>query len=939
MNDQDIGDINSVLRYLSGQISFNEWSQSGALPLLLDGHIPPTESDTEALTEDEGASSDNIDEADDISNASEDTDEEPLLPMAISEDDEDNYDETDDEEINFDNIGDVGNLQDQNLHRNIEPQLGSMGHAGNEIPNSEGMESIQNLKVGKGNQNQATSSKIYQNKFLISFFEPYRKRNRVPDYLTGLMGEANLCLARGNLTEAEKMCKEIIRQAPHASDPYETLAMIYEENGDEEKVVQLQLIAAYLNRRDASQWVHLAQMSLEQDNKKQALWCYNMAVKADHGNIQILNERARLCIQMDNIKGAAETFEMILRILKTHQGMDYFDYSKQIAKLHHSKKRTEKSIEVLERAFRIHPEASHPEAINMLAELYVVKKEYKSALELICCNCGFESPFTLLLRDSQEINRPDADNYNSSIKEPQGDRGLSILGEAVRIAIGIDEYSGSNSEIITPNTSDNSRLVSQWKIPNSLPIDLRIKAAVCLLYLDQSQFAEKILQPLYLESIEEVGDLYLDIADAYYETGNYISAMHLYETLVGTEQYNAPAVWLSLGKCQIALNQLENAVESYSRVVGMAPEHSGPRSTLASLYQQLGQPQMALQVLTERSTGDENFHKQSDSAEIKLDLSLLVQKCNLLSSQNNLDEFAECGLSVMAFYLRESFGQLNKMEEINSHRTEIASRIANIVGDEAIMTNDEWWALFLKVCLALDKTHRYADLLHIDLSMLCASASYLNSEYDTAYLYIKPICIENSNSMAIWYLFNNIVLKLRDIRHIRFCNRLFAKNSSSIPLCILNGHNSVVSGSYKFALADYVFAFCQMPDQPLLALCIANTYLHMATQRTTANKNYCILQGIAFLYLYKNQRGSCQEAYYNVGRAYHQLGLFHLAVHYYRKALLTPISRKNFIEKNQSDVLKKYDLSREAAYNLSLIYRNSGSEDLARHILYTYCSI
>lgn len=30
----------------------------------------------------------------------------------------------------------------------------------------------------------------------------------------------------------------------------------------------------------------------------------------------------------------------------------------------------------------------------------------------------------------------------------------------------------------------------------------------------------------------------------------------------------------------------------------MAPEHSGPRSTLASLYQQLGQPQMALQVLS-----------------------------------------------------------------------------------------------------------------------------------------------------------------------------------------------------------------------------------------------------------------------------------------------------------------------------------------------------
>ena len=35
-----------------------------------------------------------------------------------------------------------------------------------------------------------------------------------------------------------------------------------------------------------------------------------------------------------------------------------------------------------------------------------------------------------------------------------------------------------------------------------------------------------------------------------------------------------------------------------------------------------------------------------------------------------------------------------------------------------------------------------------------------------------------------------------------------------------------------------------------------------------------VLQGISFLNSYLNLRGKCQEAYYNLGRAMHQLGQF-----------------------------------------------------------------
>lgn len=50
--------------------------------------------------------------------------------------------------------------------------------------------------------------------------------------------------------------------------------MIYEDQGDMEKSLQFGLIAAHLNPSNTEEWVRLAEMSLEQDNIKQAVFCY-----------------------------------------------------------------------------------------------------------------------------------------------------------------------------------------------------------------------------------------------------------------------------------------------------------------------------------------------------------------------------------------------------------------------------------------------------------------------------------------------------------------------------------------------------------------------------------------------------------------------------------------------------------------------------------------
>lgn len=50
--------------------------------------------------------------------------------------------------------------------------------------------------------------------------------------------------------------------------------MIYEDDEDMDKALQFGLIAAHLNPSDCEEWIRLAEMSLEQDNIRQAIVCY-----------------------------------------------------------------------------------------------------------------------------------------------------------------------------------------------------------------------------------------------------------------------------------------------------------------------------------------------------------------------------------------------------------------------------------------------------------------------------------------------------------------------------------------------------------------------------------------------------------------------------------------------------------------------------------------
>lgn len=122
----------------------------------------------------------------------------------------------------------------------------------------------------------------------------------------------------------------------------------------------------------------------------------------------------------------------------------------------------------------------------------------------------------------------------------------------------------------------------------------------------------------------------------------------------------------------------------------------------------------------------------------------------------------------------------------------------------------------------------------------------------------------------------------------------------------------------------------EVGDDPMLDLIIGLSHLHRSMQRLTGNRQFQILQGLKYLYQYHEQRLKYysdverQEADYNIGRAYHLLGLFTPAVKYYNKVL------------NIYDDIK---LKRHAAYNLTLIYNESENFNLSNDLMERYLSI
>nr|XP_046237968.1 general transcription factor 3C polypeptide 3 isoform X2 [Scatophagus argus] len=732
-----------------------------------------------------------------------------------------------------------------------------------------------------------------------------RHRSKLPRALRGLMGEANIRYARGEKEDAILMCMEIIRQAPLAYEPFSTLAMIYEDDEDMDKALQFGLIAAHLNPSDCEEWIRLAEMSLEQDNIRQAIVCYTKAIKYDPTNIRYLWERSNLHMRMGEQKHCMDGYRKILSLLPLEDGEHFMQLSKDMAKSYYESNDLPSALGVVEDALVRHPSLVSDDFINMAAELYVANHQYNKALQVLVQFAGIVLIMDESKSDITEATQEETESEKTSEEQDK------------------NSEDGTKSKSVEELAAEENGKIKDVHVPDSVPVDLRAKLMVCLIHLHVYTPLEGLVLTLMEQSPEEIGDLYLDVGEAYLEQGEYVSALPLLSALVVSEKYNLAVVWLRHAECLKALGHMEAAAESYTKVVEMAPLHLEARLSLATLQQQLGRPKCALKAL--ESMYDSETLAQDSSAAQK-ELKLLLHRSTLLKTQGQIQDYLDSMIMMISMLLKvamqrakvcvrsvtmsgENHLRLVKVKDMMPEIADHEAAYLDNTGKTSVLSKEDWWQLLVSCVLTLCEVQRYeeAELLvesamefysfydnkprRKEMEFFGLSATILDHNHCKAYNYIRLMLMENVDLPQLWNIFNQLTITSHHQRHHRFCLRLLLKHPDNHALCVLCGHNAMVSGSFKHALGQYVQAFQTHSDNPLHSLCVGLTLFHMASQKYVAKRHALVLQGFSFLWQYVELRGECQESMYNLGRALHQVGLTHLAIHYYQKALTLPAKK------------------------------------------------
>ncbi|XP_050681912.1 general transcription factor 3C polypeptide 3-like isoform X2 [Leptidea sinapis] len=728
---------------------------------------------------------------------------------------------------------------------------------------------------------------------------PTRRRRctRLTPALLGLMGEANLRLARGDVEMAERMCHEIIKQMPTASEPYQTLAQIHEHDAD--KSLQFSLLAAHLNPSNSNEWLRLAAISEKRNDFRQEMICYTHAIRADKGNLDNHLKRLELIDKLEEYKFPINNLNMsrvrcyhkIVSYLTPSDGEVIMKYAKLAATMYHNNNEKDKAVEVMTKAYNKCSNLFQLEDLNIYLELLISQKQFTRCLEVFVASIG------------------------------------------VDIEAEIQTVRNSNNEI-----EEHTNYV-RCSIPNNLAIDLKCKLLVCFIYLKAMNLVQTLMDEFLKNDVETAGDLYMDIEEAFSAVGYHEMAMQMLQPLVKTTNFDLGAVWLKYANCLCSLGRVDEAVNAFHKVLDHAPQHPDARNRLFEILEQKGCIDDALNALKQ----DFNY---------VVSPSLLYKYCSALKQYNRIPQYVDAGEALLSrnttkFRHQEELriayrikGGIETIQDLRAMRGEPLHHDDDIQfeDEDFKLTPQQVWDMFRDLLQTAYDLKLYPTMQRLTFNALITKelapfrkeidffvfqACLLNGDYTHAMRFVREYT-PRQPSNRMWNMLSLVLVSLGDFAQIKYLTRLFQKGHGHGVKNLFLGNHYLVSGRYLVAL-KYYLEYHEQVREPLSAFLIAITLLAMGAQKTVDKHHNLILQAMAYMSTYNKLRKCDQEAYYNMGRFYQVLNINNLAVEYYEKALACG----HVTECSYHGVI---DLRKEIAYNLHLLYREH-SPDLARKIL------
>jgi general transcription factor 3C polypeptide 3 (transcription factor C subunit 4) len=787
----------------------------------------------------------------------------------------------------------------------------------------------------------------------------------MPEQAKKKLGEANLMFAMQKYDEAITLLKEVIRQAPNAADPYNTMGLVYEELGDELKALNLFMVAAHITPKQIDLWRRVASMSIKHGLIPQAEYCLGQVIRRDKEDIDARFERALLFIRLGQERKAVEGLEYVRKLKPDHA-----EATRQLARAYYRMGQINQAIQLLVGFWSKFPDSTDLTHVNVLAELLTIKaQELKE---------GWDQVLKVLEKAGKELLPNDA----------QLPIDLQIKEAMARINLG-----------------DQSQGISQLQTLLMCPVeshgDLYLIAATALEEVPGGDdLALPFLESLAMNPTTASLEVWYRLAENRKRQGGLEGAIAVWDSV-----YDSPDLrhHLQLVEAVLAcaemleeVGQLDRAAEVLDRVKILL---SGPLSA----------PYAATQVFQDGNEG-ERLVRQARVVKACGRSDLLIPMV-LPSVASTLNAFIALETTTTSAPGKRNNRNGNENED-NSHNPSAAVFLGHkwdrrrrrgkgsqpsAVDEEpptvdygppetgaasqplllqvlterlsSIITPYQW--LTASMITSLLRKDEYFRLLLVDTtrSLLDCGYAYEAKELataavnilgkrspnrrkrDTMRLLMSEACIaigEHSlavsslkapaarwpSSPAVWNVLTRILLVLeigpRTRPTFKFVSPLRQKNPDSLPLALIQGHSFLQGGMYGEAISEYSEAYALAPREPLVLFCLAIAFLNYAASKHVPDRHAAVMYAFSFLEEYGRERLDPVEVSYNAGRAAQLLSLNFLAVPLYEKALET------FHDERVDSNDVEFSVAPEAAYNLAMLLRASGAHDLAREVLHKY---
>ncbi|XP_017108014.2 general transcription factor 3C polypeptide 3 [Drosophila bipectinata] len=742
------------------------------------------------------------------------------------------------------------------------------------------------------------------------------RKSQLSTALQGLMGEANLSFVRGRFETAERICMEIIRQNPLASEPFYTLAEIY-ENRDEVKFLNFSTLAAHLNPQDRDMWIRVSDLLVQQGNLSRARLIYTKAIKMLPKVYQLRLRKAQLLQKMGETNASMFTYLKMLPLMPPEEWKLCLTTSQNVARYFHALRKHGLALEAMEAAYSVCGARFTLEDINMYLELLILNKQYAKVLKCLRERTNFE------IENDQE---------------------------------------------------ESLELIYFCDIPDDFIPELRAKLCVSLIHMRAHHLLGYLIQNVqeHITLTADRVELYMDITEALMQEHKYAEAIALMSPITDGDTVECPAfVWLRQAECLRQLNRTNEAIQCYERVVQLAPFCYDARFTLSALLKQQGRNEEAVQALEQPGDGEGPV-----IARLLYERCVMLQQIGRIEEFLDVGYVLLSRHSIKLYNREEMMAAANggsaynaeSLKTIIQMRSKTADTTANVEQEQqesgknstteaSDLTSKNEFDLFMelvrtahehgrygaaeKICFAMVTTKRFA-FYNDEIERIMVLVCYFNDDCAIAFSYLRELIAKQPSQANLWNLLALMIQKGDEVRYYRYMRRLMQRFSEETKqMRIFQGHYHLNCASFKYALNIYMPILRESPD-PIVALCIAAAFNQLGIQRKVLRKSAAVSQAIAFAQRYKELRcagtdlADCaaqQEILYNMGRIYHQANLLHLAVEYYEKALAVPLHP--LIAEHETIL----GLQHEVAFNLHLIYRANGNKWKARQCLMRYCVV